>query len=48
MFRTMQDNGLSDATWQREVLRAFDTWTRETFYAPGAPRAAWLGLRYRF
>ena len=25
-----------------------ETWTRETFYAPGAPRAAWLGLRYRF
>ena len=25
-----------------------DTWQRETFYAPGAPRAAWVGLRYRF
>ena len=25
-----------------------EQWTRETFYAPGAPRAAWLGLRYRF
>jgi outer membrane receptor protein involved in Fe transport len=23
-------------------------WQRETFYAPGAPRAAWLGLRYLF
>ncbi len=23
-------------------------WQRETFYAPGAPRAAWIGLRYRF
>jgi outer membrane receptor protein involved in Fe transport len=23
-------------------------WQRETFYAPGAPRAAWVGLRYRF
>ena len=25
-----------------------DLWQRETFYAPGAPRAAWIGLRYRF
>ncbi len=25
-----------------------DDWQRETFYAPGAPRAAWIGLRYRF
>jgi outer membrane receptor protein involved in Fe transport len=25
-----------------------DNWQRETFIAPGAPRAAWLGLRYRF
>ena len=25
-----------------------DQWQRETFYAPGAPRAAWRGLRYRF
>jgi iron complex outermembrane receptor protein len=25
-----------------------DQWTRETFYAPGAPRAGWIGLRYRF
>lgn len=25
-----------------------DDWSRETFYAPGAPRAAWVGLRYRF
>lgn len=23
-------------------------WRRETFVAPGAPRAAWLGLRYNF
>ncbi|KAB2928460.1 MAG: TonB-dependent receptor [Dechloromonas sp.] len=23
-------------------------WRRETFVAPGAPRAAWLGVRYRF
>lgn len=23
-------------------------WHRETFVAPGAPRAAWLGVRYRF
>jgi outer membrane receptor protein involved in Fe transport len=23
-------------------------WHRETFVAPGAPRAAWLGLRYVF
>jgi iron complex outermembrane receptor protein len=23
-------------------------WSHETFYAPGAPRAAWVGLRYRF
>jgi len=23
-------------------------WTRETFYAPGAPRAGWVGVRYRF
>ena len=23
-------------------------WRRETFLAPGAPRAGWLGLRYRF
>ncbi|HEY5929981.1 MAG TPA: TonB-dependent receptor, partial [Burkholderiales bacterium] len=21
-------------------------WTDETFYAPGAPRAAWVGVRY--
>ncbi len=31
---------------------AFDTdpdrWQRETFVAPGAPRAAWLGVRYLF
>ncbi|PKO93724.1 MAG: TonB-dependent receptor [Betaproteobacteria bacterium HGW-Betaproteobacteria-10] len=25
-----------------------DQWRRETFVAPGAPRAAWVGLRYRF
>jgi outer membrane receptor protein involved in Fe transport len=25
-----------------------DDWRRETFVAPGAPRAAWLGLRYVF
>ena len=25
-----------------------EDWQRETFYAPGAPRAAWVGLRYRF
>ncbi len=25
-----------------------ELWQRETFYAPGAPRAAWIGLRYRF
>lgn len=25
-----------------------DNWHRETFVAPGAPRAAWLGVRYRF
>ncbi len=25
-----------------------DNWTRETFVAPGAPRAAWIGVRYRF
>jgi iron complex outermembrane recepter protein len=25
-----------------------EDWQRETFYAPGAPRAAWIGLRYRF
>jgi outer membrane receptor protein involved in Fe transport len=24
------------------------SWSRDTFYAPGAPRAAWVGLRYRF
>jgi iron complex outermembrane recepter protein len=24
-----------------------DAWTRETFYSPGAPRAGWLGVRYR-
>jgi outer membrane receptor protein involved in Fe transport len=23
-------------------------WTRETFFAPGAPRAGWIGVRYRF
>lgn len=23
-----------------------DDWTRETFYAPGAPRAAWVGVRF--
>lgn len=23
-------------------------WARETFYAPGAPRAGWIGLRYRW
>jgi len=25
-----------------------DNWRRETFVAPGAPRAAWLGVRYAF
>jgi outer membrane receptor protein involved in Fe transport len=25
-----------------------DDWRRETFSAPGAPRAAWVGLNYRF
>jgi outer membrane receptor protein involved in Fe transport len=25
-----------------------DNWKHETFIAPGAPRAAWLGIRYRF
>ena len=25
-----------------------DNWTRETFYAPGAPRAGWIGVNYRF
>lgn len=25
-----------------------DTWRRETFVAPGAPRAAWVGVRYAF
>ena len=25
-----------------------DNWTRETFLAPGAPRALWLGLSHRF
>ena len=25
-----------------------DNWARETFYAPGAPRSAWVGLRYQF
>jgi len=25
-----------------------DDWTRETFIAPGAPRAGWIGVRYRF
>ncbi len=32
--------------------RSFDTdpnnWEDETFYAPGAPRAGWVGIRYRF
>lgn len=23
-----------------------DDWSRETFYGPGAPRAAWIGVRY--
>jgi outer membrane receptor protein involved in Fe transport len=25
-----------------------DDWTRETFSAPGAPRSAWVGVRYAF
>ncbi|MFM9972430.1 MAG: TonB-dependent receptor [Burkholderiales bacterium] len=25
-----------------------DNWARETFVAPGAPRAGWIGLRYQF
>lgn len=25
-----------------------DDWTRETFFAPGAPRGIWIGLRYDF
>ena len=25
-----------------------DDWRRETFVAPGAPRSAWLGVRYVF
>jgi outer membrane receptor protein involved in Fe transport len=24
-----------------------DSWERETFFSPGAPRAGWIGLRYR-
>jgi iron complex outermembrane receptor protein len=24
-----------------------EIWTRETFFAPGTPRAAWVGVRYR-
>ncbi len=24
-----------------------DSWSRETFYSPGAPRAGWIGLRFR-
>ena len=35
-----------------DAAGAFQTdsglWTHETFFAPGAPRAAWIGLRYRF
>ena len=23
-----------------------DDWANETFFAPGAPRAAWIGVRY--
>jgi iron complex outermembrane receptor protein len=23
-----------------------DNWTHETFYAPGAPRAFWVGVKY--
>ena len=25
-----------------------DHWRRESFVAPGAPRAAWVGVRYSF
>jgi outer membrane receptor protein involved in Fe transport len=25
-----------------------DDWTREAFFAPGAPRAGWIGIRYLF
>jgi iron complex outermembrane receptor protein len=25
-----------------------EDWTRETFFAPGAPRAGWIGIRYTF
>jgi iron complex outermembrane recepter protein len=25
-----------------------NAWTRESFFAPGAPRSGWIGLRYRF
>ena len=25
-----------------------NNWRDETFYAPGAPRAGWVGVRYRF
>jgi len=25
-----------------------EDWARDTFFAPGAPRAGWIGLRYRF
>ena len=25
-----------------------DNWRRESFVAPGAPRAAWVGVRYLF
>jgi iron complex outermembrane receptor protein len=25
-----------------------DDWARETFFAPGAPRAGWIGIRYLF
>jgi iron complex outermembrane receptor protein len=31
-----------------QFLTNSDDWTRETFIAPGAPRAGWMGVRYRF
>ena len=40
----LAENPFSSAGFQANP----DGWQRETFVAPGAPRAAWIGVRYAF
>jgi len=45
---TLRANLAMLASYAGEFQTDPEDWQRETFYAPGAPRAAWVGLRYRF